>query len=71
MWRALVHVNGRWLDEETAAALSDQFRQLDGEELEHFRLLAAIARDRHRDGERAFERKPRANAVPPADRGVP
>ena len=70
-WRAFVHVNGRWLDKETAAALSEQFRQLGAEELEQYQLLAAIARDRHRDGECAFEKKPRAVAVRSVDRGVP
>ena len=54
MWRAFVHLNGCWLNKGTTAALSEEFKQLGGDELEHYRLLAAIARDRHRDGERVF-----------------
>ena len=69
VWRAFLHVEakGRWLGPEVVSELSDKFRNLDDERLEHFQELAAFAADRVRHGERAFGRRVRNR--PPASAG--
>ncbi|CAK0810949.1 unnamed protein product [Prorocentrum cordatum] len=59
-WRAFTYMNGASVSGASSIELSEMYSKLSGEELEQYRLLAAIARDRHLSGERGFDGRRRA-----------
>ncbi|CAK0902178.1 unnamed protein product [Prorocentrum cordatum] len=69
-WRAFTYMNGGSVSGASSIELSALHSQLSGEELEHYRLLAAIARDRHLSGECGLDRRRMARALSAPD-GMP